>query len=522
MARLVEGLLVAGASNLHLLLSTAVVITYHLFTVTYNLFFHPLRHFPGPLLQRASALPWAIEHALGKTAFSTQKLHDRYGPVVRIAPGHLSFTDPGAWRDIYGPLPASSRSSNSNWPPELPKSRVFSAATDDQADSIHSAEFHEHALLRRALSQGFSDASLRQQEPVLRRYVDLLLRRMHERCEEASRGSGKEGVLLDMEKWYNWATFDIIGDLVFGQAFGCLEKGEYHPWIAFIIGTLKAAATFSSVVYLGGRWLVRLVFRTVGQKSILMLRSMTDDMVSKRLAMEKGRDDLFEGLVKYREEWNLSFEMLSANAFLLTLAGSETSATSLCGTTYLLLTNPEAMEKLTREVRTAFNSADEMTINAVSQLPYLTAVINESLRMYPPAASDLVRVTPPEGKQIAGRYVAGGSFVEIQPWSINHSSENWEEPWKFNPDRFLRGEEEARKAGNILEASQPFSWGQRNCLGRSLAFAEMRMILARIVYDFDMKPGPDCHDWIGRQRTFPLWNRLPLNVYFTPAEADYN
>jgi cytochrome P450 len=57
-------------------------------------------------------------------------------------------------------------------------------------------------------------------------------------------------------------------------------------------------------------------------------------------------------------------------------------------------------------------------------------------------------------------------LVEVQPWSINHSSENWTDPWKFNPDRFLRGEDEAKKEGNILEASQPFSWGPRNCIGR--------------------------------------------------------
>ncbi len=430
--------------------------------------------------------------------------------MVRLAPSHLSFTDPRAWRDIYGALPRTTTSSSGNgsvsgwWPPELPKSRIFTAATDDQPDSIQGAAFHEHSVLRRALAPGFSDA--RALELVVQRYVGLLLRRMHERCD------GK-GAVLDMERWYNWTTFDIVGDLVWGQGFGCLEKGEYHPWIAFVLGVLKAAAGFTAVVYLGGRWLVRLVVGTVGQRSIITLRKMTDELVSHRLSMDRGREDLFEGLLKCRDEWvslrrmvsmevsfrtlkqwltdhicaqNLDFEKLSANGFLLTLAGSETTATSLCGTTYLLLKNPETMEKLTREVRTRFSSPDEITGNAVSQLPYLNAVINESLRMYPPAASGLVRVVPPEGKHIAGHYVAGGvslkvhsvvvsrgreltrgqSLVEVQPWSINHSSDNWTDPWKFNPDRFLRGEDEARKTGDILEASQPFSWGPRNCIGR--------------------------------------------------------
>jgi cytochrome P450 len=149
--------------------------------------------------------------------------------------------------------------------------------------------------------------------------------------------------------------------------------------------------------------------------------------------MEKGKDDLFEGLVKRREEWvslslnwfddwreqrlltvsskNLSLEKFCSNGLILTLAGSETLATSLCGMTYLLLDNPSKMETLTREVRAAFGSADDITIKAVSKLPYLTAVINESLRMYPPVVADLIRVVPPEGKQIAGHYVAGGVSV---------------------------------------------------------------------------------------------------------------
>lgn len=56
--------------------------------------------------------------------------------------------------------------------------------------------------------------------------------------------------------------------------------------------------------------------------------------------------------------------------------------------------------------------------------------------------------------------------AEVQPWSINHSSDNWTDLWTFNPDRFLHDEDEAKKAGNILEALQPFSWGPRNCIGR--------------------------------------------------------
>jgi cytochrome P450 len=73
------------------------------------------------------------------------------------------------------------------------------------------------------------------------------------------------------------------------------------------------------------------------------------------------------------------------------------------------------MKRLSQEVRGTFSHADEITVKAVSQLSYLTAAINESLRMYPPVASDLIRIIPPEGKNIAGHYVSGGVSALTNP-----------------------------------------------------------------------------------------------------------
>ena len=104
----------------------------------------------------------------------------------------------------------------------------------------------------------------------------------------------------------------------------------------------------------------------------------------------------------------MSDASITSNAFLLTIAGSETSATTLCGISYLLGTHPDAYRKLTDEIRSTFKTADDITISEVSRMPYLTAVINETLRMYPAVPANLVRIIPPEGKQIAGQYIPGG------------------------------------------------------------------------------------------------------------------
>ncbi|KAK4449769.1 isotrichodermin C-15 hydroxylase [Podospora aff. communis PSN243] len=479
-----------------------MVLAWQVYTVIYNLFFHPLRDFPGPLLQRASSLPWALQNVRGVQAFHTQQLHDKYGPVVRITPQHLSFTEASAWRDIYGHLIGHKSGAQ-----EMSKLKALVKAIDSVPASILNSDREEHGRFRRALSHGFSDSSMREQERTLIRFIDLLVRRIHEEADNGRKA-------LNAEAWYNWTTFDITGELIFGEAFGCLQSSKYHAWIEFVFGTVKWGMGISTMSYIGLHWLVQVLYQYAGSgKALARVREYTRAMLEKRMEMPEGREDLFEGLVRRRDEWGISFEKLSANAFILILAGSETTATTLSGATYFLLTNPDALSRLQHEVWSTFKSADEINIASVGKLSYMLAVLNEALRMYPPVTSNLVRVVPSGGAQIAGHFVPGGTYVEVQHWSINHSSDNFKDPWEFNPDRFINPAE-----GEVLEALQAFSVGPRNCIGRNLAYAEMRIILARLVYDFDMKLAPDSKNWVERQKTYTLWDRMPLNVYFTPVQ----
>lgn len=186
---------------------------------------------------------------------------------------------------------------------------------------------------------------------------------------------------------------------------------------------------------------------------------------------------------------------LQSNATLIAAAGSETTASLLSGVTFLLLTNTEAMEKLKTEVRSAFQSVADITITAVNQLPYLLACLNEGLRRYPPAVSNLPRDVHEGGEMIAGRFVPEHvrvapvspeivilisaeiqTIVEIQHYAMNHSSAHWNEPFAYRPERWLnkvdsqlgeaqeRGQKDAD--GDRLEAMQVFNVGPRNCVGR--------------------------------------------------------
>lgn len=102
---------------------------------------------------------------------------------------------------------------------------------------------------------------------------------------------------------------------------------------------------------------------------------------------------------------NLSIDELVANAQVLVLAGSETTASLLSGVIYFLLQDSAVYQQLVDEVRSTFSSEKEINISSVSQLPYMLACLNEALRIYPPSASGLPRVVPKGGAQILGRYI---------------------------------------------------------------------------------------------------------------------
>ena len=91
----------------------------------------------------------------------------------------------------------------------------------------------DYSRMRRLLSYAFSDFALSEQEPLITSYFDLLIQKLHEQIRGPSKG------VVDMVRWYNFTTFDLIGDLCLGEPFHALESGEYHQWISFIFRGIK-------------------------------------------------------------------------------------------------------------------------------------------------------------------------------------------------------------------------------------------------------------------------------------------
>ena len=95
------------------------------------------------------------------------------------------------------------------------------------------ADDASHSRMRRLLSHAFSESALQEQEPLITSYFDLFIQKLHEQIDGPADG------VIDMVRWYNFATFDLIGDLCFGESFHALENGEYHYWISTIFKGIK-------------------------------------------------------------------------------------------------------------------------------------------------------------------------------------------------------------------------------------------------------------------------------------------
>jgi cytochrome P450 len=183
------------------------------------------------------------------------------------------------------------------------------------------------------------------------------------------------------------------------------------------------------------------------------------NLENRRLDNPSNRKDILSNLVHKVKSGEVSQEELTAHASTLIIAGGETVATFLAAVTYYLLKTPDAYDRLRKEIRDRFSDPADITASAAQALPYLSAVVSEGLRIYPPGSQGFPRVSP--GATVDGVWVPAGVEVYTSAWSVTHDAANFEAPHEFRPERWMDA-----NSPDIREASQPFSLGPRGCLGR--------------------------------------------------------
>ncbi|UPK90664.1 hypothetical protein LCI18_001599 [Fusarium solani-melongenae] len=427
-----------------------------------------------------SSLPYSLYTSSGTINNKVVELHRKYGDVVRVAPNEVSFiSGEVVWDEVYG-FRTGSRKSETTQPPAM--------IMADGAD---------HARYRRLLSHAFSNSALKDQEAIVQKYMALLVDGLRDSGDKA------DDNIVDLVKWYNFLTFDIIADLSLGSAFGCLEKGE-EKYVTMINNMLRAGAqgrvkylqpmlgTISTILGLQA-------IKISALKTIPQFVKFTHDRVQQRLDSEVDRPDFVSQILRYQnvESKGMSRTELDMNCIQFLIAGSETS--------YL--------DELTKEIRSRFSAQDEITFARTRDIPLLNAVIEEGLRLYPPVPLGFPRLVPKGGAIVDGFHLPANTSIYMSQFAANLSPRNFVDPESFRPERWMN---DPRYAKDVKGVFQPFSFGPRVCIGKHLAYTEMRLALSKVLYAFDLELQDPERDWLD-QKVWVTWSKPPLLVRLRPS-----
>lgn len=161
--------------------------------------------------------------------------------------------------------------------------------------NIIGADRHNHTRFRRALANGFSHQAMLDQEPIISEYIEQLM----EAIEKQAEGGSKP---VDMVRWFNYTTFDVIGDLAFGESFGCLQSSNYDPWIQLLFDSVKTLVWMGTLKHFEmiPRWLIKYIMPKGLERKYAENQRLSTMKVQKRLDTGSNRPDFITSMTAKR------------------------------------------------------------------------------------------------------------------------------------------------------------------------------------------------------------------------------
>ncbi|KAI6088688.1 cytochrome P450 [Hypoxylon rubiginosum] len=488
-----------------------------------NRYHNGLNKYPGPFLASLTDW-WRFWDVYGQRPELThQKLHAKYGDVVRLGPNNLSFADPKALKSIYGLNKGFVKSDFYVVQQSVVKGHSL-------ASLFSTTDNNFHAQFRRCVNSAFAMSALVQYEPFVDNTTKLFLKQTEKLFAGNSSG-------CNFTQWLQFYAFDVIGEITYSKRHGFVEKNEdidgivsylgnlflyvapigQIPWLDLVFLKnpiyLKLSqwgfidATFPVARFARQRMAERLGPNLSGDPSKPLLPVSTEgkaevkspDLLSKFLAAQDARPDFMNDV------------LVQTMAVSMAFAGSETTAISLASVFYYLLRNPSALAALRTELDDAaasglFSDCDSGLVTwAESQkLPYLDACIKESFRLHPAAGLPLERVVPEPGADIAGHHVKGGTVVGCSAWIIHRRPEIWgDDVDAFRPERWLVGadlkgeqkEEQERRVREMNGMMFQFGMGSRTCIGKNISLLEIYKVVPSLLRRFDIRFKDPSQEW---------------------------
>lgn len=379
-----------------------------------------------------------------------KRLHDKYGPVVRVAPDELSYADSQSWKDIYGSHPSR--------PKGMRKDVDFIRAFEDEdlPATILTADEAHAAKLRRVFASAFSRQALAAHEQSIVRYADALVQKLY----------GSEQRPVDIVDLYKYTLFEIQFNLQMSESLSLLDSPDYAPWVQSQLGFMRAGTTVGALASFP--W-IRKISVFLMPKIIQAQKKLFSHVLHAKMNLRLSTTESKNDIMSKQSDKGLSEADIRANMHVLLIAGNDTTSSLLAGLTVFLLNNRVVLEKLKRQIRSRFPDDSEIIRAALNDFPFLDACIKETLRIYP-GPIGLPRVVPLPGTDISGNWVPGGTRVYNTQYATYHSAANFRNPDSFIPDRWL-DDKEGLYSGDDKQAYRPFSTGPQDCIGQELVFS---------------------------------------------------
>ncbi|KAF2099261.1 cytochrome P450 [Rhizodiscina lignyota] len=459
----------------------------------YRAFFHPLRNFPGPFMARLSNFWWPTRVTTNADApYKLEKLHEKYGQFLRIGPNTLSIIHPDGPQKVYG---LGTKCSKGPWYDQ-----------DYPLTSLHTSRKRDmHDQRRKIWSPAFSDKALRGYEERMKPYENRLV-------EQLRAFGGVQPV--NVSDWFNYFSYDVMGDLAFGESFDMLEKGEEHWAIALLNAGMEPMAAKLPP------WVFRVIVAIPGAaKDYWKFINYCSEQMQKRMEASAKIPDITSALLEpfqekgsLREPEGLELTYLQGDSRLVIVAGSDTTAATLTHLFYHLAAEPSLVQRLRRELKPYTDSEGNVENSDIANNDYLNGCIFETLRLHPPVPSAINRSTPPEGIEIGSKHIPGNADVFCPQYVIGRSDICYKDPQGFVPERWY---EKTNMVTNRT-AFSPFSQGVYGCIGRPLAMLEIRTTVAKLLhyFDVDFAPGEDGRDLLYKTRDHFTLGLAPLKLRF--------
>ncbi|KAK7450776.1 trichodiene oxygenase [Colletotrichum acutatum] len=472
----------------------AAWLLYGTFLAIYRVTLHPLAKFPGPKLAGATYWyeVWFDVVCWGKFTHEIKRLHEIYGPIVRINPDEVHCNDPEFVDVIYA---IGSKKRN--------KSKMFvegfAADLKNRANSRRQGGFgtvdHAHHRLRRAAaSKYFSRAQITKLEWVIHQDAQRL-------CDKFLWYQGRGP--FEAASAYSCFTADIVSDYCFGQPFGFLQQPDWEP------NFKEAVYAMLQMIHIMRHfpwttWLMEAVPLRVIRKLSSKMGALAEQSKVKMPEMVRQTKSAYEAGIK-RDRTTVihsllesdlppeekTIKRLTGEATVMLAAGTETTASALSVCTYHLLRNPDVVEKIKAELLSVTTDPKEIpTWATLEKLPYFSASIMEALRMGYGSPSRLPRIAPDEDLVYQGTWTAPGASSPVEvthviprgyasgmsAWIMHHDEKVFPDSNRFLPERWL--DEDGQRRRGLERYLLTFSKGSRQCLGMQLAYCELHVAIA--------------------------------------------